>query len=453
MKIIRLKNLAILCAAAGTLQAQTLSQAVGFFRSDIQYFRPNDQRGINVFETSKNDTTPFTGPKVRIGGNFSQDFQGLSQSNHADFVATPGNPTINANQLTKLGNGFNLAMANLSLDAQLADGIRVNMTMYLSSRHHEEAWVKNGYLQIDKLTFLKSRVIDSIMKSITIRVGDLEVDYGDQHFRRTDGGNTIYNPFIENYIMDEFATEIGGEIYYHHKNGFLAMAGITNGQLNPTVIAASKIDSATGKVNKYAPAFHGKIGYDKQLNKDFRVRVTGSVYSVGSTSSNTLFFGDRTGSHYFYAIENTAATSDGNAFSGRYNPMFSQQVNTFMLNALLKYKGLEFFGTYEMAQGRTITEKSMRNATQYAADLIYRLPINKENFWIGVRYNSVTATTSTNPTDITINRIAASVGWFMTKNIMVKAEYVNQQYQNFKSTDIRSGAKFDGVMLEASIGF
>ena len=131
-------------------------------------------------------------------------------------------------------------MANLNIDAQLDDGIRMNLTMYLSARHHEETWVKGGYIQLDKLPFLKSKMADKIMKSFTIKVGDYEVDYVDQHFRRTDGGNAIYNPFAENYIMDEFATEIGGAVYYLPKTGIIAMAGITNGQLNPTVIAAKK---------------------------------------------------------------------------------------------------------------------------------------------------------------------------------------------------------------------
>lgn len=33
----------------------------------ISYSRSYDQRGINVFETPKTDTIPFTGLKVRIG--------------------------------------------------------------------------------------------------------------------------------------------------------------------------------------------------------------------------------------------------------------------------------------------------------------------------------------------------------------------------------------------------
>lgn len=419
-------------------------------QSSIQYFRPNNKTGLNIFETTKNDSTPFTGMKVRIGGNFTQDFQALGHQNNATPVDVNG---VNTNQLISLTNGFTRAMANLNIDAQLDDGIRLNLTMYLSARHHEETWVKGGYVQFDKLPFIKSDVIDSIMRSFTIKIGDYEVDYGDQHFRRSDGGNAIYNPFIENYIMDEFATEIGGEIYYHPKSGLIAMAGITNGQLNPTVVASSQIDSATGKLNKYAPAFLGKLGYDRQLNKDFRFRITGSFYIIKSGASNTLFFGDRTGSHYFLVMENSTATATANAWSGRYNPQFKQQITAFMINPFVKYKGLEIFGTYEMAQGRTITEPDMRTATQYAVDLIYRFPQEKENFWIGGRYNSLTAALPLNPNDITITRVIGSVGWFITKNIMMKAEYVNQEYKNVASTDIRSGGKFDGFMIEASIGF
>ncbi len=429
-------------------------------QSEMQYFRPNDRWGINVFETTKNDTTPFTHLKVKIGGNFEQSFQTLRDQNTAVAMTQPGF-NGNVNSLIPLTNGFDLAMANLNIDAQLSDGIRVSLSVYLASRHHEDAWVKGGYVQFDKLTFLHSNWVDNIMKSVTIKVGQFDVDYGDQHFRRTDGGNTIYNPFVENYIMDEFATEIAAEIYYHHKSGLFAMGGISNGALNPSVVAATKIDSATGKVNQIWPAFHAKIGYDKQLTKHFRARISGSYYGVHSAASNTLFGGDRTGSHYYNVMENQNVANgttlsdavDYNAFSGRYNPGFSEQVNTFMGNLFLKYRGLEFFGTYENAQGRTITERNTRQATQYAADLIYRFAARRENFWVGVRYNSVTAAMLGYAPDITINREVGSIGWFATKNIMVKAEYVNQVYQNYATTNILNGGQFNGMVFEASIGF
>jgi hypothetical protein len=426
----------------------------------MQYFRPNDKNGLNVFETQKNDTTSFHHLKVKVGGNFEQSYQALRDQNTANSMTEPGF-TGNVNSLIPLTNGFDLAMANLNIDAQLGDGIRVNLTTYLSSRHHEDTWVKGGYIQFDKLLFLHSKLVDNIMNSVTIKIGQFDVDYGDQHFRRTDGGNTIYNPFVENYIMDEFATELGGEVYYHHPSGLFVMGGVTNGELDPTVIGATKIDSATGQVNHYSAAFHGKLGFDRQITRDFRFRLTGSFYSVKSANSNTLFGGDRTGSHYFDVMENANVAkgttlsdeNDYSPFSGRYNPGFSEAVRTFMVNPFVKYKGLEFFGTYENARGRTITETNMRQATQYAADLIYRFPEHSENFWIGVRYNTVTAAMQGDAQNITINREVASAGWFLTRNIMLKAEYVNQEYQHYPANNILNGGRFKGEMLEASIAF
>jgi hypothetical protein len=426
----------------------------------MQYYRPNDQRGLNVFETTKDDTTIFRHLKVKVGGNFEQSYQLLRDKNTAIPMTQTGF-NGNVNSLIPLTNGFDLAMANLNIDAQLADGIRVNLTTYLASRHHEDTWVKGGYIQFDKLLFLHSRLIDTLMKSFTIKIGQFDVDYGDQHYRRTDGGNTIYNPFVENYIMDEFATELGGEIYYHHASGLFLMIGITNGELDPTVVASTKIDSSTGQMNKYPAAFQGKLGFDKQLTPDFRFRLTGSVYSVHSANSNTLFGGDRTGSHYFYVMENQNVANgtvisnenDYSPFSGRYNPGFSEEVRTYMINPFFKYKGLEFFGTYENAKGRMITEFTERRATQYAADLVYRFPAHTENFWVGVRYNTVKAAVQGYSQDITIDRDVASAGWFLTRNIMLKAEYVHQDYKNYPNTNILNGGKFYGTMMEASIAF
>jgi len=428
--------------------------------SQMQYFRPNNMYGVNMFETSKKDTIPFTGMKVRVGGNFEMEFQGLRNFNTATPLTKTGF-VGNVNSLIPLSNGFDLPMANLNVDAQLEDGIRMNITVYLATRHHEDTWVKGGYIQFDKLLFLHSDLVNQLMKSFTIKIGQNDIDYGDQHYRRSDGGNTIYNPFVENYIMDEFATEIGAEVYYHSTSGLFLMGGISDGELDPTVITATKIDSLTGQPNKYDPAFHGKIGFDKQINPDFRFRVTGSFYTVNSDNSNTLFGGDRTGSHYFDVMENQAVANatvlsdenDYSPFSGRLNPGFSEELHTYMGNLFLKYKGLEFFGTIEDAHGRAITETVNRQATQYAADLIYRFPQGKENFWVGFRYNTVTALLQGYTSNITVNREAGSFGWFLTKNIMMKAEYVNQDYLNYATNNILNGGNFHGAILEASIAF
>ena len=119
-----------------------------------------------------------------------------------------------------------------------------------------------------------------------------------------------------------------------------------------------------------------------------------------------------------------------------------------MGNLFVKYKGLEIFGTVESAKGRLITETSTRGVKQYAGDVVYRFPAGTENFWVGYRYNTVTGTIVG-----TIDRSAGSAGVFMTKNIMMKAEYVTQKYKNYDATNIFNGGKFNGFVIEAAISF
>jgi hypothetical protein len=397
--------------------------------------RPYDKRGINIFEPQKKETPQFEKFKIKLGGSFTQSFQALSHSSTS--TADPG--------LVEIVPGFNTANANLYLDTYLADGVTLNMTLYLSSRHHNETWVKGGYLQLDKLPFIKSDFLDDIMKYTTIKVGHMEINYGDAHFRRSDNGNSIYNPFVENYIMDAFTTEIGAEIYVGYK-GFLAVGGITNGKIKGDI---SKGVEYTGASNgKSKPAFIGKLGFDKYIADNTRLRVTGSAYYTAGSISNTLYGGDRAGSHYFGVMDANLATTSFT--SGRFNPGFTDKVRSFMGNVLLKHKGLEWFTTIESSKGRSKTETEERKASQFATDLVYRFG-GTDNFWLGGRYNIVKSEFS--GSDIQIDRFALSGGWFITKNVMTKLEYVTQKYDGFPQSDLRSGGKFNGIVLEAVIGF
>ena len=69
------------------------------------------------------------------------------------------------------------------------------------------------------------------------------------------------------------------------------------------------------------------------------------------------------------------------------------------------------------------------------------------------RYNTVSATITGNTSDVTINRSVGSAGWFLTNNIMMKAEYVNQEYKNYDATNILNGGQFKGFMIAAAISF
>ncbi|WOD42486.1 hypothetical protein [Hwangdonia lutea] len=398
-------------------------------KRNLDNFRQPDKNGINVFEAPKDSITTFDGVKVRIGGSSTLQYQDIS---HENSGAVP---------LKEIGGNFNLATANLDLDVVLYDGVRMHLRTYLSSRHHPEPYVKGGYFQIDKLDFISEGFLSGFMKHATIKVGHMENNYGDAHFRRSDNAQAIYNPFVGNLIMDAFTTEVGAELYYQCDSGFLGMVGFTNGKLNQAVD-----NPGTG-----GASFLAKLGYDKQFNDDFRFRFTGSLYNTGAVRTSYLYSADRAGSRYYLVLEDEDASTKGNFRSGRYNPNLRNKITAIMFNPFLKYQGLEFFGTIETAKGKADSETEERTAKQFAGELIYRFG-STENFYLGTRYNKVDAEEA-NGDDVEISRFQLGAGWFMTNNILLKLEYVSQKHDGYNTASIFDEGKFNGFMAEAVISF
>jgi hypothetical protein len=417
---------------AGLLSAAVLFAGNAFAQegvqkdTDLQYFRPNNKDGINMFEAPKEAKGTFEGVRVRVGGDFALQFQGLRQSN-------------TLNNLVDMESNLNLPSANLNLDVQLYHGVRMHLRTYLSSKHHNEAWVKGGHLQIDQLDFIAPGFLENIMQYTTITVGLDEFGYGDAVYRRSDNARAIFNPFIGNYIMDAFTTEGFGQVMVR-KSGFIGMAGVTNGKLNQNVIVTDVSDNRM--------SFFGKLGYDDYILPDLRVRLTGSLYrNQGTTTGSSLFGGDRAGSRY-YAIMRTVE-GDGNNFEGRFNPRFTQ-MTAVQINPFVKYKGLEFFGIYEVVSNSE--EQGNGQFTQVAGELLYRFG-NTEQFYIGGRYNEVSGQMNESAATQTLRRTNIGGGWFMTKNILTKLEYVDQTWDGWAAQSKYNGARFKGINIEAAISF
>jgi hypothetical protein len=447
-------------------------------QAPIQYFRPWDQRGINVFEPSKTAEQPaFDSIKIRLGASFTQNFQALTHENEAVYFAESPTNSWNKNRLFGSGTGtdgdttkasltgFSTAMANMNLDVQLADGIRLNVETYMSTRHHPEFWVKGGYLQIDKLPMFGNP--QWFADHVRLKMGEFVPNFGDMQFRRSDAGNCIYNPFVENYILDAFTTEIGGEVYIFPTDNVMLMAGITNGQVHGEVTPYSD-QTPPGFQTPFQrkPSIFFKAAYDKTVG-DLRYRLSASHYSNGGSPITSLYLGDRGGSHYSMVMEQQRSllivdgiptdiglsTTSNNKDSGRFIPLFQHEVSSLMINPFIKYKGLEFFGTYEVAQGRMNFEPvEKRKITQMAAEVIYRLGA-REQLYVAGRYNTITGKQLFQQNEFTINRMTLVGGWFPTRNILIKLEYVNQEYLDFTPFDYQYNGKFSGFTAQAVVGF
>jgi hypothetical protein len=425
MKILtRTARLFLLLIVAAALPLAASAQQDDLFDDDIRYNRPVGQEGVTMFEPPMEDDTPYDGFAVKLGGAFAQQLQAVDHSN-ADGT------------LPEIGRGFNLATANLDLDAQFTRGIQLHVRTYLSSRHHPEAWVKGGYLQVNELPFEGT---EALMRNLSIRAGHFMPNYGDAHFRRTDNADAIQNPFIGNNVLDAFTTEVGAEATY--MNGGVLVVGGFGGELNPTVM----------NPDERAPSFYGKLGYDSQVTDLVRVRLTGSAYYTKSSAAAHLHSGDRAGSRFYNVV-------GGGDWSGRIRSGFRDQVTSFMINPFVKVGGLELFGVIETVDGSRAGRETDGTLTQYAAEAVYRFADN--DLFLGLRYNTMEGDLDhsgfgepPNWTDgNTVDRWEISGGWFLTENVLVKGEYVTQTYDGFPASTARNGAEFDGFMLEGIVSF
>lgn len=400
---------------------------------------------VAQFEAPQIEKGTFDKVHVTLGGDFAFQFQGVSH--HADSALIP------------LGTGFNLPTANLNIDVDLAQGMRLNLQTYLSSRHHNETWVKGGYLLIDELPFIKSDLVDRIMDKVTLVVGDMEINYGDAHFRRSDNGNVTRNAFVGNYIMEAFTTAPAMEVMYRNK-GALLMGALSTGQLRQDLTlydANKKIYTDYNALKEIG--FYWKAGYDRQFTENYRARLSVSGYHMPeSNHRNTLYGGDRAGSRYYLVMNRmNFSPSDVDIKQNHLNTYFSPgaatKTNSLMVNLFSKFYGFEFFGTFENATGLYANAKEFK-FSQIAAEGIYRFG-GDEQFFAGARYNYVKGNKDSGTAgsaDQTVDRVQFGAGWFLLKSTVMKVEYVKQNYKGF-TKEFGSHAGFDGIMVEAAISF
>jgi len=131
--------------------------------------------------------------------------------------------------------------------------------------------------------------------------------------------------------------------------------------------------------------------------------------------------------------------------SGRWGPGFTNKDNSLMVNLFSKFKGFEVFGTYEYMKGTTLSTADVK-FNQYAIEGIYRFG-KRDQYYGGLRYNYVK-----NDADQSVNRLQIGAGWYILESMLLKLEYVDQNYTEF-ITDYGPDAGFDGVMIEAVVSF
>ncbi len=133
------------------------------------------------------------------------------------------------------------------------------------------------------------------------------------------------------------------------------------------------------------------------------------------------------------------------------NP-FGSGIQGQMLNQFIKYKGAEIVGQLEWARGMNATvDTEKRKISQQVVEGLYRIG-SREQYYVGARYNNFDGElTAGSKEKVNISRYQVGGGWFVTKNLLAKGEWVNQNYSGF--SDIRQGASFRGFMFSGAVSF
>lgn len=377
----------------------------------------NADKVENIFETPK-DTSDFNGVELDWNVDLTFNFQGLQQ-NYGD----------------ELKDGLSLPTANLDLNAKVLSGFNVKLETMLSSHHHHETFVKGGYATIDNLDFVYKGFAKDFMDNATIKVGVNDINYGDAHFRRTDNADVMSNPFINNMGVEGYLQAGFLELLYRFPsiNAF-ALGGITNGEVNP--------DDVTAGDGKDAYSFYAKAGWDSQLSKDTRVRLSQSAFFVKDTTKNRLYMGDKAGN-----VPRKIFSSDD--FGGVWNAVGGyRDLTATMTNLFVKKGSTEFFGLVEFADGKNQTNEDFE-MLHYSAEVVQRFGGDK--FYAAARYENAVVEREGDSLDDELTQYQIGLGWLLSKNAIIKAEYIKQERKNIASYG--QDAEFDGYMISAGLSF
>ncbi|MCH8328622.1 MAG: hypothetical protein IID15_08905, partial [Candidatus Marinimicrobia bacterium] len=236
--------------------------------------------------------------------------------------------------LNNLVTGFQSAAGNMNFRAKIADGIDLYFEVYLSSRHHEgEVSPREGYLRItsapSKINLMPVR---KIFEYVNVKAGHFEIDYGNQHLRRSDNAQVQGNPLIGNDIVDPNVVYVGTEV--STKPGrFNALVGITSG-------------GTTGDFQDgHQYAYHGKVWGDvtsflSVAGSYYRADQSANPigYPIGGSTSN-LFSGNRSGGRY-------ADVLGGGGEPGQIRPGSGQDITAWQADVALELGKLTMQGHY-----------------------------------------------------------------------------------------------------------
>lgn len=325
--------------------------------------------------------------------------------------------------------------------------IELYFDLYLASRNHPSTTYGNeGYLlmhdvpeNLESLEFLKP-----IFNKIDVKAGAFLVDFGDQAGHRSNNAMVQKNPLVGNFVIDPNFVSVG--VQAQSKPGrFGWVAAVTNGT-NTEDFSYGRGTAVNAKLFVYPIE---------------SLRVSASGYhvnhSVSATSRATLFSGNRSGERY-------GAVLGGGQAPGDVLPNTGKDLIAYQGDVTFDAKSIpvKFYAHYGVTQDDDVNGPAAGNPEEkwayYAAE--GKLQVSK-TLYGAVRYSvadpKLIAGVASNGK---VDRLQVGGGLWLTKNLLVKAEWVNQKYSGFApGVVVNNGIQawknpaFKGFVSEVSFAF
>lgn len=368
---------------------------------------------------------------------------------HKNVFAASGAPRA------KVEPGFQNAFGDLGFIGKFGRNqeIEVVFDIYISSRNHPSTMYGNeGYLILrgvpENLQSLK--FLTPILNKVDLKAGHFLVDFGDNKDHRSNNAIVQKNPLVGNFVVDPNIVSIGIQVSSKPGARLGWLLGVNNGTTTEDW-SIGRGFAVNGKVFAYPiKPLRVSLSYMTADQSD-------NPNKSGGGSQLQMFTGNRSGERY-------AGVLGGGQAPGNVFPQAGEKFSAAQLD--LTYDEASFpiklYGHYGRTQDKDINGSVAGNPEEtwnyYAGDVVYKIT---PALYAAARYSGATTDMlAGRATNGKVDRIQVGGGFWLTRNMLMKLEYVTQKYSSFVQGDMVNNniqawrdPEFNGLVAEVSFAF
>ncbi len=356
-------------------------------------------------------------------------------------------------ELAKVSPGFQNAFGNLGFTGKFGknEEITVVMDLYLSSRNHpSQTYGNEGYIllrgvpeNLESLKFLKP-----VLDRVDIKAGHMLVDFGDAAEHRSNNAIVQKNPLIGNFVVDPNIVSIGMQVSSKPGRYGWLLGGSNGTTTEDWNVGRGFAYNAKVYVNPIE-GLRTSVSYIAADQSD-------NPNKSGGGSQLQMFTGNRSGERYAGVLGGGQAP--GNVFPQAGEKFSAAQFDvTWDNDSPISLYG-HFGQTQDLDINGTLPGTPEEKWTYYAGHVKYEIT---PALYAAARYSGAnTSMLGGANSDGKVNRIQVGGGFWLTRNLLMKVEYVNQKYSGFSVGQVVNNniaawrePSFSGVISEVSFSF